>query len=178
MNLFSYDGAAPSVDQSAFIAPNATVVGRVSIGAESSIWFQCVLRGDINSIAIGSQTNIQDACLLHVTHRHPLVVKDRVTVGHGAILHGCEIKSDCLIAMGAIILDGAVVGEGCLIGAGSLIPPGMQIPTGSLVMGVPGKIIRQLSSEDKKQMIHGWQNYIGYAGSYRQQLAAQNSEQS
>lgn len=113
--------------------------------------------------------------MLHVTHRNPLVVRDRVTVGHGAILHGCEIQSDCLVAMGAIVLDGAVVGEGSLIGAGSLVPPGMQVPPGSLVMGVPGKIVRQLTPEDKDRLASGWKNYIGYANSYRQQLAAHYS---
>jgi carbonic anhydrase/acetyltransferase-like protein (isoleucine patch superfamily) len=175
MNLFSFDGASPSVDQKAFVAPNATVVGRVSIGPDSSVWFQCVARGDINSVTIGKQTNIQDACLLHVTHKNPLVIGDRVTVGHGAILHGCEIQSDCLVAMGAIVLDGAVVGEGSLIGAGSLVPPGMQVPPGSLVMGVPGKVVRQLTADDKERLQTGWKNYVGYATSYRQQLAAQFS---
>lgn len=172
MNLFSFDGAAPSIDKTAFVAPNTTVVGRVSIGPESSIWFQSVLRGDINSITIGSQTNIQDGCLLHVTHRNALVVRDRVTVGHGAILHGCEIQSDCLIAMGAIVLDGAVVGEGSLIGAGSLVPPGTNIPANSLVMGVPGRVVRQLTHDDREKVASGWKNYVGYAASYRQQLAS------
>lgn len=173
MNLFSFDGAAPSVDQTAFVAPGVTLVGRVSLGRESSIWFNCVVRGDINSITIGNQTNIQDASLLHVTHKHPLVIRDRVTVGHGAILHGCEVQSDCLIAMGAIVLDGAVIGEGSLVGAGSLVPPGMQIPPGSLVMGLPGKVVRTLTPEDRERVAQGWKNYVGYGASYRQQLVGQ-----
>jgi carbonic anhydrase/acetyltransferase-like protein (isoleucine patch superfamily) len=173
VNLFSYDGAAPSVDRTAFVAPGATLVGRVLVGPEASVWFNCVVRGDINSITIGNQTNIQDACLLHVTHKHPLVIRDRVTVGHGAILHGCEIQSDCLIAMGAIVLDGAVIGEGSLVGAGSLVPPGMQIPPGSLVMGLPGKVVRALTPDDKERIAQGWKNYVGYAASYREQLVGQ-----
>jgi carbonic anhydrase/acetyltransferase-like protein (isoleucine patch superfamily) len=173
MNLFSFDGAAPSVDRTAFVAPGAVLVGRVSVGREASVWFQCVVRGDINSITIGNQTNIQDACLLHVTHKHALIIHDRVTVGHGAILHGCEVQSDCLIAMGAIVLDGAIVGEGSLVGAGSLVPPGMQIPPNSLVMGIPGKVIRQLTPEDRQKTMQGWKNYVGYANSYREQLVGQ-----
>ena len=176
MNLFSFDGAKPSVNQKAFVAPNAVLVGRVSVGPESSIWFSCVGRGDINSITIGAQTNIQDGSLMHVTAKHPLVVGDRVTVGHGAILHGCDIKSDCMIAMGAIVLDGAVVGEGSLVGAGSLVPPGMQVPPGSLVMGVPAKVVRQLTLDDKDRVAQGWKNYVGYAASYRQQLAAEYAQ--
>jgi carbonic anhydrase/acetyltransferase-like protein (isoleucine patch superfamily) len=174
MTLLTFDGASPSIDQTAFIAPTSVIIGRVAIGTESSIWFQCVVRGDINSITIGNQTNIQDGCLLHVTHRHPLIIRDRVTAGHGAILHGCEIGNDCLIAMGAIVLDGAVVGEGSLIGAGSLVPPGMNVPAGSLVMGVPGKIVRQLTPDDKQRVAQGWQNYIGYAQSYRSQISEPN----
>jgi carbonic anhydrase/acetyltransferase-like protein (isoleucine patch superfamily) len=170
MTLLPFDGAAPSIDQSVFIAPGAVIVGRVSVGRESSIWFQCVARGDINSITIGNQTNIQDGCMLHVTHRHPLIVKDRVTVGHGAILHGCEINDDCLIAMGAIVLDGAIIGESSLIAAGTLVPPGMNVPPGSLVMGTPGKVIRPLTPEDKERVMKGWRNYIGYAESYKMQL--------
>lgn len=158
------------MDQTAWLAPDVTIVGRVSIGRESSIWFRSVARGDINSITIGNQTNIQDACLMHVTHKHALTVRDRVTVGHGAILHGCEIQNDCLIGMGAIVLDGAVVGEGSLVGAGTVVPPNMQIPNGSLVMGIPAKVIRSLTPEDQQKMSQGWQNYIGYAASYRTQL--------
>lgn len=170
MTILSFDGHTPAIDESAFVAPGATIIGQVSIGRESSIWFQCVLRGDINSISIGNQTNIQDGCLLHVTNRYPLVIKDRVTAGHGAILHGCEIGEDCLIAMGATVLDGAVVGAGSLVAAGSLVPPGMHIQPGSLVMGLPAKVIRPLTNEDRERVMKGWKNYIGYAQKYKQQL--------
>lgn len=176
MNQFSFDGASPDIDQTAFIAPNATIVGRVSIGKESSIWFQCVVRGDINAITIGEQTNIQDGSILHVTHRNPLIVRDRVTAGHGVILHGCEVGHDCLIAMGAIVLDGAVIGDGSLVAAGALVPPGMQIPPNSLVMGSPAKVIRELTQQDRDRVMRGWQNYIGYGQSYRKQLAEQMSQ--
>jgi carbonic anhydrase/acetyltransferase-like protein (isoleucine patch superfamily) len=170
--LYAFDGASPDIDSTAFLAPGVIAVGNVKIGPRASIWFQAVVRGDINSVTIGAETNIQDGCLLHVTHRHALRVDERVTVGHGAILHGCHIEADCLIAMGAIVLDGAIVGKGSLVGAGSLVPPGMTVPPGSLVMGVPAKVIRQLTDDDRNRVMRGWQNYVGYAESYRTQLAA------
>ena len=123
----TFEGKTPKIDEYAYVAPGVVIIGDVSVGAEASIWFQSVLRGDINSISIGEKTNIQDGCLLHVTKRHPLKIGARVTAGHGAILHGCEIGDDCLIAMGAIVLDGAVVEPGALVGAGARIPPGMVV---------------------------------------------------
>src|SRR5579883_1992971 len=109
--IYSFNEFSPSVDDSAFIAPGSAIIGHVITGSESSIWFNSVIRGDINSVTIGKQTNIQDGCLLHVTHQHSIVVDDRVKVGHGAILHGCSIGSECLIAMGAVVLDGAFIGS-------------------------------------------------------------------
>ena len=173
MTVLSFDGVTPSIDESAFVAPGATIIGRVTLGRESSIWFQCVARGDINSITIGEQTNIQDGCMLHVTHRYGLVVKNRVTVGHGAILHGCHIEDDSLIAMGAIVLDGAIIGAGSLVAAGTLVPPRMDVPAGSLVMGSPGKVIRQLTQEDRERAMKGWKNYVGYAQAYKTQLGSE-----
>lgn len=126
-----------------------------------------MIRADINRIDIGSNTNIQDGCLLHVTNKHGLHVGDRVTVGHGAILHGCRVEADCLISMGAVVLDGAVVGAGSIIAAGAVVAPGSQIPAGSLAMGVPAKVVRQVTDDDKHKIDRGWQNYLHYSGIYR-----------
>lgn len=168
--IASFEDKTPTIPENAYIAPGSTVIGDVRLGENVSLWFQSVLRADINYIEIGAQTNIQDACLLHVTQVHPLVVGARVTVGHGVILHGCNIGDDCLIAMGAIILDGAVVESGCLVGAGALVPPGMLVPQGSLVLGSPAKVVRPVRPEDKERIAKGWQNYIDYAERFRKGL--------
>ena len=165
--LYQYQDAKPQISDNAFIAPTAVVLGQVTVGAGSSIWFNCVLRGDINRITIGNNTNIQDGCLLHVTHRNPVVLEDRITAGHGAILHGCHIEADCLIAMGAIVLDGAVVGTGSIVAAGALIAPATTIPPESLVMGVPARVVRPVTRDDREKIERGWQNYVRYASSYR-----------
>lgn len=158
----------PVVHESVFVAPTAVLIGRVTVGERSSIWFNCVLRADINLIEIGSDTNIQDGCLLHVTNQYPCIVGDRVTAGHGAIVHGCRIESDCLIAMGAVVLDGAIVGAGSIVAAGAVVSPGAAIPAGSLVMGVPGKVVRSVSSEDRERIERGWRNYVRYAAAYKE----------
>lgn len=165
--IFPFENHSPTVDPSTFIAPTAVVIGRATILEGASIWFHTVIRADINEIFVGKNTNIQDACLLHVTNKHPLSVGDRVTVGHGAILHGCKIEEDCLISMGSIVLDGAVVGRGSIIAAGAVVAPGTLIPEESLVMGIPGKVVRQLTQEDRSKIERGWQNYLGYSDRYR-----------
>ncbi len=168
--IASFEGKTPQIPESAYLAPGSTVIGDVRLGERVSLWFQSVVRADINYIEIGAETNIQDGCLLHVTQVHPLIVGDRVTVGHGVILHGCNIGDDCLIAMGSIILDGAVVESGCLVGAGALIPLGMVVPQGSLVLGSPGKVIREVRPEDKERISKGWQNYIDYSVRFQKGL--------
>lgn len=168
--IASFEGKTPQIPENAYLAPGSAVIGDVRLGEKVSVWFQSVLRGDINYIEIGAETNIQDGCLLHVTQVHPLHVGARVTVGHGVILHGCNIGDDCLIAMGAIVLDGAVVETGCLVGAGALIPPGMLVPQGSLVLGSPAKVVREVRPEDKERIAKGWQNYIDYAARFRSGL--------
>jgi len=172
--IHHFDGSQPDIHESAYIAPTAVLIGRVSVGAGSSIWFHAVARGDINSITIGQNTNIQDGCLLHVTNQHPLVIGDRVTAGHGAVIHGCRVESDCLVAMGSVVLDGAVVGEGSIVAAGAVVSPGTIVPPGSLVMGVPGKVVRAVREEDRVRIERGWQNYVGYAGRYKQLHLAHN----
>jgi carbonic anhydrase/acetyltransferase-like protein (isoleucine patch superfamily) len=142
-------GFAPEIDDDAWIAPNATVIGRVLLAAEVSIRYGAVLRGDLEAISIDAQTNIQDGCVLHADPGFPLTVGSGVSVGHNAILHGCTIGDDVLVGMGATVLNGAVIGAGSLIAANALIPEGARIPPGSLVAGVPGKVRRELSAAEQ-----------------------------
>lgn len=138
----------PQIDRSAWVAPTATVIGRVRLAEQVSVWYGAVLRGDLEDISVGSGTNIQDGCVLHADPGVPLTVGAGVSVGHNAILHGCTIGDDVLVGMGATVLNGAVIGAGSLIAANALIPEGAQIPPGSLVAGVPGKVRRELSDAD------------------------------
>ncbi|MBB3036714.1 gamma carbonic anhydrase family protein [Hoyosella altamirensis] len=142
----------PQIDSTAWIAPNAAVIGRVTIAADVSIWYNAVLRGDLESISIGAQTNIQDGCVLHADPGMPLQVGSGVSVGHNAILHGCTVEDDVLVGMGATVLNGAKIGAGTLIAANALIPEGAQIPPGSLVAGVPGKVRRELGEQEKERI--------------------------
>ncbi|WP_347552273.1 gamma carbonic anhydrase family protein [Pseudalkalibacillus hwajinpoensis] len=148
--LFSYNGKKPAIYEDVFIAPGAKIIGDVTIGKESSVWFNAVLRGDEAPIRIGKGCNIQDNCTCHLFEGFPLVLEDEVSVGHNAILHGCTIRRGALIGMGSIVLDGAEIGEGSLIGANTLIPSGKKIPPNSMVLGSPGKVIRGLSARDKE----------------------------
>lgn len=149
-----------NIHKTARIAQGAVVYGKVSIGEETSIWYNAVVRGDSDSITIGKYSNVQDNCTMHVDTGHPITVGDYVTIGHGAVIHGCCIKDRCLIGMGAIILNNVVIEEDCIIGAGALIPQGKVIPAGSLVVGNPGRIIRDVTKEDKDRVM---QNALHYA---------------
>ncbi len=141
--LLSYQRRAPQVHPSAYVQASAQVIGDVVIGAESSVWFNAVVRGDVHPIRIGARTNLQDNVTVHVTAgRWPTIVGDDVTVAHAVVLHGCSIADRCLIGMGAIVMDGVEIGEQCLIGAGALVTPGTRIPAGQLVMGQPAKVVR------------------------------------
>jgi carbonic anhydrase/acetyltransferase-like protein (isoleucine patch superfamily)/isopropylmalate/homocitrate/citramalate synthase len=164
----------PKIHPSVYVDETAQVVGRVEIGEESSLWCHAVARGDVNEIRIGRRTNVQDAALLHVTHEtHPLVLGDEITVGHGAILHGCTIQDRCLIGMGATILDGAVVGEESIIGAGALVTEGKEIPPRSLAVGAPARVIRKVTDEELKKALEGTNRYVLQAREYRSQSAGQ-----
>jgi len=165
MKYSIYD-LSPSVHATAFVAPNAVLIGNVKVGAQASIWFNSVLRGDINYIEIGERTNIQDGCLVHVTHEDPVKVGAETTIGHGVILHGATVESGCLLAMGAIVLDGAKIESGSLIAAGALIPPGMRVPKNSLVMGVPGRVVKELTDQERTRIKLNWQVYVKYASDY------------
>lgn len=139
----------PKIGHGVFIAKTATVVGNVTLGAQSSVWFGAVVRGDINRIAIGHHSNIQDNAVLHVADDFPCVVGNWVTVGHGAIVHACEVGDEVLVGMGAVILDGARIGKQSLIGAKALVTQGTRIPPGSLVLGTPAKIVRVLTKKER-----------------------------
>jgi len=146
--IIQYQGNTPKIDQTVFIAEGAKVIGKVSIGEYSSIWFNCVLRGDIDSITIGERTNIQDLSVIHVNPGQPVIIEDDVSIGHSCVLHGCKISKGSLIGMGAIILNNAVIGENCLVGAGSLVPERKAFPPNSLIMGSPAKVVRELTVEE------------------------------
>jgi carbonic anhydrase/acetyltransferase-like protein (isoleucine patch superfamily) len=160
----------------AWVAPNATVVGQVHLGAQASVWFGAVLRGDVEPITVGEGSNIQDLCCLHSDPGYPCTIGQRVTVGHGAIVHGAVIADEVLIGMGAILLNGAQIGQHSIIGAGALIAEGKVIPPRSLVVGTPGRIIRQLTDEEVEKIRRGAQHYIDAASQYAasQYAASQN----
>jgi len=169
-----FEGKTPQIDDTVFIAPSADVIGEVEIGADSSIWFGCVVRGDIHFITIGKRTNIQDLSMLHVTHftkddksdGNPTVIGDDVTIGHRVMLHGCEIKNACLIGMSATILDGAVIGEESIVGANSLVTKGKKFPPRSLIVGSPAKLVRELNDEEVASLYKSSQNYVDYKTRY------------
>jgi carbonic anhydrase/acetyltransferase-like protein (isoleucine patch superfamily) len=162
MALYEFEDHRVAVPPSGrfWVAPNATVIGQVSIGEDASVWFNSVVRGDDEPIVIGARANVQDGCILHTDPGFPLTVADEATIGHMAMLHGCTIGRGALIGIGAVVLNGARIGEDCMIGAGALIPEGKAIPAGSVVLGSPGKIIRQVSERDLERMRWGVQTYV------------------
>lgn len=147
------------MEKKAFIAPNATVVGDVELGTDTSIWYGAVLRGDSGKITVGDRTNIQDNCVLH----EQVTLGSGCSIGHGAILHGCTVGDNCVIGMGAIILDGAVIGEGCLVGAGALVTGKMNAPAGSLILGNPAQVVKPLSAEQRAYILKDAENYVSLA---------------
>lgn len=160
-------GHRPDVHETAWLAPNATVIGKVKLEAQVSIWYNAVLRGDTELITVGERSNIQDGCVLHADPGFPTTVGAGVSVGHNAILHGCTVEDDCLIGMGATVLNGAVIGRGSLIAANALIPEGAQIPPGSLVAGVPGKVRRELTDEQQRGIELNAMAYLHYMSEHR-----------
>jgi gamma-carbonic anhydrase len=166
--LRTYKNTTPRVDSSAYIDESAQVVGDVVIGAESSVWMHAVIRGDVNFIRIGSQSNIQDGTIVHVNHvpSYPTTVGNQVTVGHMAILHGCAIEDRCLIGMGAILLNGCRIGTDSIVAAGTLVTEGTVVPARSLVMGSPGRVRRTLTEEELRLILEGADNYVRYRLDY------------
>jgi carbonic anhydrase/acetyltransferase-like protein (isoleucine patch superfamily) len=167
---FSYMDKKPDVHESVFMAPGSAVIGDVKIGKDSTVWFNAVLRGDEGPIVIGERTSIQDNVTGHLYEGFPLYIGNEVTVGHNAILHGCTIQDRCIIGMGSTILDGAVIGKECIIGANTLIPSGKKIPPRSLVVGSPGKVIRELSNRDLELIQLSIDSYVQKGKEYKQNL--------
>jgi carbonic anhydrase/acetyltransferase-like protein (isoleucine patch superfamily) len=157
----------PTIHSSAFIASTASVMGNVTIGAEASVWYGAVLRGDLEAIEIGDQTNIQDLTMVHADPGIPCRIGRRVGVGHRAILHGCTIEDECLVGMGSIVLNGARIGTGSVIAAGALVPEQMEVPAGSLVMGVPGRIVRTVDAALAERITGTWRRYVAHAKRHR-----------
>jgi len=162
-----YKNFLPKIHGTCFIAPGSAVIGNVEIGENSSVWHNAVIRGDVEKIVIGNNSNIQDCCILHCVEDIELRIGDNVTVGHGAILHSCEIGDNTLIGMGAVVLDGAKVGKYCLVGAGTVITPRTEIPDRSLVLGSPGRVKRQLTDEEVNQIKINSDEYVNLASEYK-----------
>jgi carbonic anhydrase/acetyltransferase-like protein (isoleucine patch superfamily) len=163
----AFQGVLPVVPKSVFVEDSAVIIGDVVLGEGCSIWFHAVVRGDVNYIRLGDRTNVQDLCMLHVTHEtHPLVIGSDVTIGHNVILHGCTVKDRVLIGMGAIIMDGAVIGEDCVVGAGALVTENMKVAPRSLVLGSPARVKRAVTEQELAWIRESAQNYVAYAGRY------------
>lgn len=178
MPLIPFAEFHPQVAESVFIAPNAWVTGKVSIAEDSSVFFGAVLRGDIQNIIIGKQSNIQDNAIVHTSRGlQDCVIGDRVTVGHGAILHGCTVKDSCIIGMGSTLLDNAEIASNCIIGANSLVTMGTKIPEGSLALGSPAKVVRKLSTKEIDEIQASAESYIKVSARYRDYLLAQAKSQ-
>ncbi|GGQ13022.1 carbonic anhydrase/acetyltransferase-like protein (isoleucine patch superfamily) [Actinomadura coerulea] len=167
----SYLGALgedrPKIDPTAWVAPGAVVVGRVTLGRASSVWYGSVLRGDDEEIVVGEECNIQDLCCMHSDPGMPAVLEDRVSLGHKAMVHGAHVETGSLIGIGAIVLNGARIGSGTLIAAGALVPPGKKIPSGVLVAGTPGKIVRELTDDDRAVLRYTPEVYMQKADRHR-----------
>ena len=162
----------PTVDPSAFVDASAQVIGDVHIGAESSLWMNVVVRGDVHFIRIGARTNLQDGTIVHVMRdTHPTVIGDDVTIGHGAVVHGCTIEDRCLIGMGAILLNGCRIGSGSIVAAGALLPEGMVVPPGSMVMGMPAKVKRPLTAQEDASIQWYADNYVRYRLDFQHESA-------
>ncbi len=176
--LLNFKGKNPKIDQNVFIAEGAKIIGEVEIGEDSSIWFNCVLRGDENFIKIGKRTNIQDLTTLHIWHRlfdesgkmidagYPVIIGDDVTIGHNCIIHACQIHSRCLIGMHACVMDNVEIGEDSIVGAGSVVTKGKKFPPHSLILGNPAKFIRELKEEEIALIIESAQNYVRFKNDF------------
>jgi len=173
--ILRYKDTFPQIAKSAWIAPSADIIGDVEIGEESSVWFGCVIRGDVHFIKIGKRTSIQDLSMIHVTHFEkekklgdgfPTIIGDDVTIAHRVMLHGCKIGNACLIGMSATILDGAEIGDESIVGAGALVTGGKKFPPRSLILGSPAKVVRSLSDEEVEKIYQNAKNYVKYKNEY------------
>ena len=161
MHLRDFNGKKPRLGAGVFAAESATIIGDVEVGNDCSIWYGAVLRGDMHFISVGSRTNIQDNCVLHITAgTHPTIVAEEVTIGHAAVVHGCTVKRGALIGMGSHVLDGAVIGESSLVAAGAVVSEGMIVPPRVLVAGVPAKVKRPLTEAELERLDMSWRHYV------------------
>lgn len=170
MAIYELDGVAPRMAASAWVADSAEVMGNVVLGENASVWFGAVLRGDTESITVGAGSNVQDASVLHADFGTPLMIGDRVTVGHQVMLHGCTIGDESLIGIGAVVLNGAKIGKNCLVGAGALVTEGKEFPDGSMIIGSPAKAVRQLTPEQIEGLRMSAQHYIDNARLFKRGL--------
>jgi carbonic anhydrase/acetyltransferase-like protein (isoleucine patch superfamily) len=167
MAIYNYFDKKPKIDNSSFIAASADIIGDVQIGSESGIWFNCVIRGDVAYVKIGNRTNIQDGTVIHVTRNgHPTIIGDGVTVGHGAILHACELQDACFVGMGAIIMDNVVIESGAMVAAGALVPPNKIVKSDEIWAGNPAKFFRKLSTTELKNIKISEDNYVKHVNEY------------
>jgi carbonic anhydrase/acetyltransferase-like protein (isoleucine patch superfamily) len=163
----TYQGHTPTIPESCYVDVSAQIIGDVILGEHASIWMNAVVRGDVHSIRVGAHSNVQDCAVLHgMRYKYPVIVGEYVTIGHNATVHGCVVEDACLIGMGATIMNNARIGEGSIVAAGALIPEGMIIPPRSLVAGVPGKVRRELTSDDREMILMYARNYLDYTKIY------------
>lgn len=167
MAIYELDGIAPRIDESAWVADSAQVMGNVELAEGASIWFGAIVRGDTEEIRIGRNSNIQDGSVLHTDHEKPLNIGDDVTVGHKVMLHGCTIGDGSLIGIGAVVLNGAKIGKGCLVGAGSLVTEGKEFPDGSMIVGSPARVVKQLTPEQLGHLRLSAQHYVENARRFK-----------
>lgn len=165
--LKTFLGKSPTIPSTAYVAPQATVIGDVRLGEHASVWPGCVLRGDINYIKIGEGSNVQDGTIVHLADNYGVDVGDYVTIGHAAIVHACTIEDECLIGMGSTVMDGAVIGHNSIVGAGALVTQGTKIPPGSLVIGSPAKVVRQLSDEEQSKLKSWAEKYVKVSAAHK-----------
>lgn len=176
VTIISFATLKPQIADDIFVASGARLIGDLTIGAESSIWFNTVIRADVNYIRIGQKTNVQDNTVIHVSSEgHPTLIGDEVTIGHNAILHACTIKDRCMIGMGATILDGAVIEQDCLVAAGALVPPGKTYPAGSLIIGAPAQAKRPLSAAERQEIRARAQHYAELRLKYQEHTESKNA---
>lgn len=166
--IYRFQDFQPKIDPTAFIAPNSVIIGDVEIGQHSSIWFGCLVRGDVHSIRIGDYCNIQDSTVVHVSKgRFSTTIEDNVSIGHSALIHGCHLKKNSFVGMRAIVMDGVEIGEYSIVGAGALVTPGKKIPSGVVIMGAPAKIVRDITDTDREMIERTYKNYAQYGQQYK-----------
>jgi len=167
MNLYSFKEHTPQIGANCYMAPGSQIIGRVTLEENTNIWFNTVLRGDVNHIFIGRNTNVQDLSMLHVTEKNPLIIQENVTIGHSVTLHGCTVEKNCLIGMGATLLDKAVIGEYSIVAAGSVVSPNKVFPPRSMIMGVPAKVVRALNENEIEMLNLHYKSYVKYASEFK-----------